>query len=155
MNMNTSPQIIEVEETLTAVIHLTVPREHIAKVMGPAIAELVTTITIQGSRPVGPLYTFHWQPPTDTFDFEVGFPISMPIEPKGPVKMGRLPAGRVATITYQGGYEGLAAAWSEFCECLANDGLTCGASSWEYYLVGAERVDCPEEFRTQLFKPVG
>ena len=152
--MNTPPKIIECEELQTAVIHLTVPRANIADVIDVAVSELTKAFVLHGSHPAGPLYSFHWQPPTDTFDFEVGFPVSQSIQPTGRIKMSRLPAGRVATTIYKGRYEGLAVAWSKFCGHLEAGGLMCGKSSWEYYLVGAESADSPEEFVTQLFKPL-
>ncbi|MFA5018315.1 MAG: hypothetical protein WC504_12265 [Methylobacter sp.] len=51
-----TPQLIQTEEQLTAVIHLTVPRAEISNVMGPAIAEIMSTIAAQGATDVSTLF---------------------------------------------------------------------------------------------------
>ena len=71
-----TPQFIQTDEQLTAVIHLTVPRAEISHVMGPAITEIMSTIAAQGATITGPCFSYHQKRPTDTFDFEVGFPVS-------------------------------------------------------------------------------
>ena len=70
-----TPQFIQTVEQLTAVIHLTVPRAEISNVMGPAIAEIVSTITAQGAAITGPCFSYHQKRPNDIFDFEVGSPL--------------------------------------------------------------------------------
>jgi effector-binding domain-containing protein len=105
-----TPQLIQTEEQLTAVIHLTVPRAEISNVMGPAIAEIMSTIAAQGAIITGPCLSYHQKRPADVFDFEVGFPVSQPITAAGRVKMSKLPAVKVVRTIYQGGYEGLGAA---------------------------------------------
>ena len=105
-----TPQFIQTDEQLTAVIHLIIPRAEISNVMGPAITEIMSTIAAQGATITGPCFSYHQKRPTDIFDFEVGFPISRPITPAGRVKMSKLPAAKNVRTTYRGGYEGLGAA---------------------------------------------
>jgi len=119
-----TPQVVQTDEQVTAVIHITVPRAEISQVMGPAIGEILSTLAAQGTAPAGPCYSFHWKKPSDTFDFEVGFPVSRPITPAGRVKMSRLPAARVVRTMYRGGYEGLGRP---------------GASSWPGLKAGVSR----------------
>jgi effector-binding domain-containing protein len=101
-----SPHVIRTDEQLTAVIHLTIPRADIASVMGPAIAEVISAITAQGIAPAGPCFSYHWRRPSDTFDFEVGFPVDTPVTPAGRVKMSTLPAAKVARTVYHGATKG-------------------------------------------------
>ena len=70
-----NPEVIQTDEQLTAVIHLTIPRSDIGNVMGSAIAEVMSTIAAQGIVPNGPCFSYHLKLPSDTFDFEVGFPV--------------------------------------------------------------------------------
>lgn len=149
-----TPQIIETDEQLTAVIHLTVPRAEIASVMGPAIAEIMSTLAAQGVALVGPCFSYHWKRPTDTFDFEVGFPVNNPIASAGRVKLGQLPAVKVVRTTYSGAYEGLDATWSEFCAWIATQVLNAQDSLWERYLSGPESSPDPEQWRTELNRPL-
>ena len=90
-----TPQFIQTDEQLTAVIYLTVPRAEISNVMGPAIAEIMSTIAAQEVAIVGPCFSYHQKRPSDMFDFEVGFPVSRPIIPAGRVKMSKLPATKI------------------------------------------------------------
>ena len=80
-----TPQFIQTDEQLTAVIHLIIPRAEISHVMGPAIAELMSTIAGQEATITGPCFSYHQKRPTDIFDFEVGFPVSRLITAAGRV----------------------------------------------------------------------
>lgn len=152
--MLAAPQIVQTNEQLTAVVHLTVPRAEISQVMGPAIAEIIAALAAQGIAPAGPCFSLHGKRPTDTFDFEVGFPVSRPIAPAGRVRMSKLPAARVARTTYSGGYDGLGAAWGEFCAWIESDGLAAQDSLWESYLSGPESSPDPDQWRTELNRPL-
>ena len=148
------PQFIQTDEQLTAVIHLTIPRAEISNVMGPAIAEIMSTIAAQGGALTGPCFSYHQKRPYDTFDFEVGFPVSRPITPAGRVKMSKLPAAKIVRTTYQGGYEGLGEAWGEFCAWIETEGLNAQDSLWECYLSGPESSPDPDKWRTELNRPL-
>lgn len=149
-----TPQLIQTDEQLTAVIHLTIPRAEISNVMGPAIAEIMSIIAAQGAALAGPCFSYHQKRPSDTFDFEVGFPVSRPITPAGRVKMSKLPVAKIVRTTYQGGYEGLGAAWSEFCAWIETEGLNAQDSLWECYLSGPESSPDPDKWRTELNRPL-
>ncbi|MGZ5029963.1 MAG: GyrI-like domain-containing protein [Methylobacter sp.] len=149
-----TPQIVQTDEQLTAVIHLAVSRAEISHIMGPAIDELISTLTAQDARPAGPCFSFHWKRPSDVFDFEVGFPVDKPITPAGRVKMSKLPAAKIARTTYRGGYEGLASAWGEFCVWLESEGLNTQDSLWERYIVGPASTPALDQWRTELNRPL-
>jgi effector-binding domain-containing protein len=149
-----TPQIVETDEQLTAVIHLTVARAEISQVMGPAIEEIITTLTAQGSAPTGPCFSYHGKRPRDTFDFEVGFPICHPITPAGRVRMSRLPAAKVVRTHYRGSYEGLGVAWSEFCAWMAAEGLRAQERLWESYTVGPASSSDADQWCTELNRPL-
>jgi effector-binding domain-containing protein len=89
-----------------------------------------------------------------TFDFEVSFPVSRPITPAGRVKMSKLPAAKIVRTTYRGGYEGLGAAWAEFCQWIEAEGLNVQDSLWECYLSGPESSPDPDKWRTELNRPL-
>src|SRR5215471_4923797 len=109
-----TPQITRNTAQLTAVIHIIIPRSEIRKVMGPGIGELMAAVTAQGLAPAGPVFSHHFKMDPDTFDFEVGVPVSKRVAPSGRVQPGQLPAATVARTVYHGPYEGLSAAWGEF-----------------------------------------
>jgi len=144
------PQIVQSEEQPTAVIHLTASLAGIEQVMDPAIREVLSALAGQGASPAGPCLSFHLRRPTDTFDFEVGFPVSKVITPVGRVRMSKLPTGRVASTVYRGAYEGLGAAWGEFGAWIESEGLEAGDVFWESYATGPESRADPNEWRTRL-----
>ena len=80
------PHITETTAQLTAIIHLTIPREEMQKVFGPAIGELMAAMAAQGLAPCGPVFAHHLKMSPDTFDFELGVPVDAPIVAAGRVE---------------------------------------------------------------------
>lgn len=149
-----TPQITQTAEQLTAVIRLTIPRDQIREVMGPAIGEVMGAIAAQGMVPAGPVFSHHFRMDPAVFDFEVGVPVTAPIAPAGRVTGGRVPAMKVARTIYRGPYEGLGGAWGEFNAWLAANGHRAAANLWECYLAGPESSPDPATWRTELNRPL-
>ena len=148
------PQIAELAATPTAFIHVTVAREQMPEVFGPAVQELVGTLTQQGVAINGPLFAHHLAMNPQTFDFEVGFPVANAVVPAGRVAAGKRPAVRVARTVYQGPYDGLPDAWGQFHDWVENSGLDWASDIWECYLVGPESESDPANWRTELNRPL-
>lgn len=148
------PVILEVPAQLTAVIRLTIPREEIRTVMGPAIGELMKAVTAQGVGPTGPWFTHHLQMNPRTFDFEVSVPVKSAVTPVGRVVGGHLPAVTAARSIYRGPYEGLAAAWPELDQWIVSQGRTPGPSLRETYLVDPGTTPDPTKWQTELTRPL-
>lgn len=149
-----TPTITQAPEVLTAEIELVIPRDRIMQEMGPAIREIYSAVMSQGCKPTGQWFTHHKQRPTDVFDFKACVPVSTPVAPTGRVTPGRREAARVARTIYTGSYEGLGAAWGEFCAWVAANGHTPRADLWESYLVGPETTPNPAEWKTELNQPL-
>ena len=149
-----TPQLMDASEQLTAVVHLCVPRGEIENAIDAAIAEVMTTMIAQGAEPAGPCFSYHPRLPTDSFDFEVGFPLNRAIAPAGRVKISALPAARIARTVYRGGYEGLGAAWSEFRAWIRGQGLSPQDRLWECYLSGPESGSDSDKWQTELNCPL-
>lgn len=107
------PQIVQTDARLAAIIRFTIPRAEIRNVMGPGIGELLAAVAAQGMTPAGPVFSHHLRMDPDTFDFEIGVPVTAPVSAAGRVKPGQLPATMVARTVYHGPYEGLGPAWAE------------------------------------------
>ena len=149
-----TPFITQTAPQFTAVIHLTIPRDEIHEVMGPAIRELLAAVAEQGIALTGPWFTRHLRRPTETFDFECSVPVAAPITAVGRMKPSEWPAMKVARTTYHGPYEGLGDAWAEFLDWIAANGHSPGAELYECYLIGPESSDDPSKWRTELSKPL-
>lgn len=149
-----TPEITQTPAQQTAIIHLTIPRAEIQHVMGPGIGELLAAVAAQGLAPAGPLFSHHLKMDPDTFDFELGVPVTAPVAVTGRVQPGHLPAARVARTVYHGPYEGLGAAWGEFCAWIAAAGHTPAPDLWECYVAGPESSPDPATWRTELNRPL-
>lgn len=149
-----TPQILTVDARQTAVIHLTIPRSEIQTVMGPGIGELMAAVQAQGLGPTGPWFSHHLSMHPDTFDFEIGVPVSGPVAPVGRVKPGSLPATRVARTVLIGDYSGLAEGWGKFLNWVAEQGYKTAPDLWEVYVKGPESDPDPASWRTELNKPL-
>ena len=149
-----NPHVAKTATQQTAVIRLTIPRAEIRSVMGPAISEVMAAVSAQGMAPAGPVFSHHLMIDPDTFDFEVGVPVSAPISDAGRVKPGELPATTVARAIYRGPYEGLASAWGEFGRWIAAEGHQLAPDLWECYVAGPESGPDPGTWRTELNRPL-
>ena len=145
-----TPHVTHTAAQPAAVLRLTVPREEMRNVMGPAMAELAQAV----AAPAGPMFAHHLRMEPGIFDFELGLPVSAPVTPGGRVEAGELPAARVARTILHGGYEGLHAAWAELDAWIAANGHTPGPELWERYLAGPESSPDPATWRTELNRPL-
>jgi hypothetical protein len=66
-----TPQISQTTAQLTALIHLTIPRNEIRSAMGPGITEVMAAVNAQGIGPAGPWFTHHLKMDPAIFDFEI------------------------------------------------------------------------------------
>ncbi|HRD51451.1 MAG TPA: GyrI-like domain-containing protein [Flavobacteriales bacterium] len=144
------PEIINTFEVPTATIHLVIPGMDMPKHMDPAIQEILRVLADQGLQPVGPMFTYHHRRPSDTFDFEIGFPVAKAITESGRVKNNTLPAERVAQAVYQGPYEGLSKAWPALQEWVRQQQLPETGRFFERYLNNPNEVKDPKEYLTEL-----
>ena len=149
-----SPTIVETGVRKTAVIHLTIPRTEVQKVMGPGLKELMGTLAKQGVKPGGPWFTHHFKMDPGVFDFEIGVPVEGAFEEAGRVRRGELPAATVARTVYHGGYEGLPGAWGEFEAWIKAQGRKSAVSLWETYLTDPSENPDPATWRTELTRPL-
>lgn len=149
-----TPHVVRVEERPTAVVRLRVPRDELQHAMGPAIAEVMGTLTGQGVTPTGPLFSHHLRMQPDVFDLEVGVPVDRDVRPEGRVQASMLPAATVVRATYHGPYEGLGAAWGELDAWVQAEGHVPAEHLWESYLTGPESSRDPDAWRTELNRPL-
>ncbi len=149
-----NPHITQTATRLTAVIHLTIPKDEIRNVMGPGLGELMATIAAQGIKPTGPWFDHHFTIAPDHWDFEIGVPVSAPVVPAGRVKPSQWPAMKVAKTVLHGDYEGLADAWGEFLDWIDTSGHTPVADQYQCYVTGPESSPDPAQWRTELIKPL-
>lgn len=148
--MITPPKLTTSTEQATASIHLVIPAMEMGRYMDPAIDEIIKVITKQGVSITGPMFSYHHRRPSDTFEFEIGFPVSKAVEEEGRVKNSSLPAVKVARTVYQGPYEQLGKAWGELQSWVRERKLAESGRFYECYLNNPDEVKDPREYRTEL-----
>lgn len=153
--MITPPEVVDAVEVPAAIIHLEIPGREMPKYMDAAIVEILQVLGEQGMFPAGPLFSYHHRRPSETFDFDIGFPVAKPFEAKGRVTHGVLPAGKVVRSVYQGPYEGLSQGWTELQEWVRKEGHPESGRFYESYLTNPDEVKDPAEYRTELNWVVG
>lgn len=144
------PTIVQTESETAAVVRVTIRRDEIQNVMNSVIQEVTDTVVGQGIGPAGPVFSFYLNLEPETFDFEIGVPVSSPVKPAGRVQAGELPAFRALRTFYTGPYDGLDAAWSEFMTLIKQGGYERGSGLWERYLIGPDSEPDPAAWRTEL-----
>ncbi len=144
------PTLIDTTETTTAVIHGVVPMAEIADFLDRSFSELATVLDEQGIVPTGAAFARYAGPPGEMADLEVGFPTDGPVTPKGDVRASSLPAGRVARLVHEGGYDRLGEAWSVLGAWIADQGLGAGTDLWEVYVTEPNPEMDPADLRTEL-----
>ena len=153
--MITPPELIRTKEVFTAAIPLVVPGRDMPKYMDPAIQEILSVLNAQGMGPAGPMFSYHKRRPSETFDFEIGFPVAKAIKEEGRVVNSLLPAVKVVRSVYQGPYEGLAQAWPALQNWVRANGHGETGKFWESYLNNPDEVKDPKDYRTELNWIVG
>jgi uncharacterized protein YndB with AHSA1/START domain/effector-binding domain-containing protein len=149
-----TPQILRTSAQPIAVLHLTVPRAEMQKVMGPGLQELMAAVAAQSVATMGPWFTHHLKMDPAVFDFEIGVPVASPVSPAGRVKPGTWPATRMARTVHRGGFEGLGPAWGTFDAWIKSEGHRAAQDLWERYVKGPESGPDATTYRTELNRPL-
>ena len=149
-----TPRIADMPEQQAAIIHIETSRATIQNVMGPGIGEAMAAAKEQGIGPTGPWFAHHHKITAETFNFGICIPVSAPVSAIGRVQAWTRPASKVVTTIYQGPYEGLAEAWQTFMSWIKENGYKTSGDVYECYLVGPGASDNPEDWRTELSKPL-
>jgi effector-binding domain-containing protein len=152
--MISEPIIVNTDSQIAAVIHITIARNEMMKVFGPAIGELMKELATQGVEPVGAVFAHHHKMSPGIFDFDLGVKVTKAIVASGRIKPGELPALRVARTTYHGPYEGLPAAWAEFTKWIDAAGHKSAENLWELYSVGPQASADSANWQTELTRPL-
>ena len=146
----TEPELADLTEISTAVIHGVVPMAEIAGFFDRSFSELAIVLDRQGIAPTGPAFARYAGPPGETVDLEVGFPVRDSVAPEGQVCPSCLPAGAVARLVHAGGYDQLGESWGRLGAWITEQGLAPGADLWEVYLTEPRPDMDPADLRTEL-----
>ena len=148
--MIATPEIVTTAPQHFAGIRLLVPTSEIRQHMAAGCKEIAAALKSQGIRPTGPWFTHHFRRPSDTFDYEICFPVDTPVQPEGRVQPGFWAPTHLVRTVYHGSYAQLARSWGDLHQWTTAQGLATREEFWEVYLVNPETEANPDNYRTQL-----
>lgn len=147
-------QIVEREAQPVASIRVRCKRSEIGAQLAIVLPEISAHLTAVGARPIGAPFARYHGCEGDVLDMEAGIPVREPVEEKGRIKNGELPAGKTVTAWHVGPYEGLGAAHQALQQHLAAQKLVARGGPWEVYWTDPGMVTDQSKWRTQLFAPI-
>lgn len=159
---STAMVVVETAEIPTAVVKFTNwAMARMEEAFDTTFSELPAALAHRNLAPAGPAFSLHHRMPDDTADFEVGLPLSAPLEtaietPEGlRIEPSWLPGGRAAALSALGGYDRLPEAWAGLLEAVAAAGAEPELPFWEVYVTEPSPEADPESMRTDLFTRLG
>lgn len=160
LNADPRPEltILEVDAVPTAVVQVTdYPMADMGALFDRVFGSIFAAMAQGGVKAAGAAFALHRRMPTETSDFEVGLPIDQRLDrphlTDGVVEFvgSEIPAGRVATRTYVGSYDGLGEAWRDFMGAVAAAGEQAEYPFWEVYVTPPTPTTDPATLRTDLY----
>ena len=148
------PHLGRWKEQRVVLVHVLTPRAEIQSAMHAALAEISAALEAQGVSPARPWFVHHHRRPTDTFDFDVCFPVATSLALSGRWENAELPEQEVVRTAYHGPYEGLPAAWQEFVAWIEAHGHKTREDAFEVYSRGPREDRDPEAWQTDLLYPL-
>lgn len=148
------PRVVILPARQTATLYVKVLQAEIREVLGPGLQEVYAAVSAQNLVPIGSWFLHHLRIPDDYFEFEIGVPLATPVTPIGRVQASVFPRRRVAQALYSGPYEGLAGAWPELNDWIANNNLRTANELIEVYRVGPESKLDSSRWQTELNRPL-
>ncbi|MCY3748294.1 MAG: GyrI-like domain-containing protein [Chloroflexi bacterium] len=135
-------------------IRATSAMDKLEGLMGSLFGEVYGYIQESGEQPTGMPFSRYHSMDGATVDLECGMPVASPMDGKGRVEAGELPAGTVATVTHLGPYNNLPQSWSALTEWMGSQGLEPAGAPWEVYVTDPGAEPDQSKWRTDIFFPV-
>jgi len=152
--MDTSPELVTLEPTTTAVVRETVPMSELTAFFDRAFGAVMTAVQEQEVAVTGPPFAMYLGMPTDTVDIAAGFPTAGSITPVDGVVPDELPGGRAGRLLHIGSYDSLEQAYGRLMGWLGEQGLAPGQVMWETYLNEPTPDGDPNANQTLITWPV-
>lgn len=146
-------EIKEVENRKTIMIRTTTPMSSISDAMAEAFTKLAAHMGKNGIAFAGPPYAKYYNMDMEALDVEMGFPINSEAAVEGIIKIGELPAGKIASAVHHGPYDKLEETYIKLMEFVKGKGLETEEWMYEYYLNSPLEVK-PGELQTEICYPL-
>ena len=128
--------------------------DKLTELLGTLFGEVYGYIQQSGQQPAGMPFSRYHSMDGATVDLECGMPVMSPMDGKGRIQAGELPAGTVATVTHMGPYDDLPQTWSALTEWMGSQGLEPVDAPWEVYVTDPGAEPDQSKWQTDIFFPV-
>lgn len=106
-----------------------------------------------GEKPIDAAFAAYYNMDMENLDVEIGFPVAKPIEGKGEVLSGQIPAGKQVSHLYKGPYAQMEPVYNALTQWMGENGHTPTGVVYEFYYNSP--MDVPEsELLTKIVFPV-
>ena len=148
-------EVKEVPESHVVWLGTQTPIQQMGKTMGRVFGEIFRYLGPKGINPTGPpVAVYYSSPDSDPVDFEVCVPVPSGVTGEGKVKAKTLPGGRMASLIYVGPYREIGFAYSILTQWIEKSEYSPAGPCREVYLKGPQETSNPEEYRTEILKPI-
>jgi effector-binding domain-containing protein len=130
-------------------IRTTTTMSKLGSLFEAAYQEILQHLERQGKFPAGPPFAHYYGMSADTFDIELGFPVSEDAEAGGGILSGPTPSGNAASCLYIGPYDEIESAYDALMKWVEENGLVLGGEAFEVYLDNPAETP-PDRLRTRI-----
>lgn len=127
--------------------------------IGPTLMQILPEVFgyVQraGAAPAGPPFARYTGWRESDCDLEGGIPVAQPAAGEGRIQAGEIGGCQALFAVHVGPYDRLREAWAAAEAWLAANGRSPAGAPWESYVTDPGEVPNPEEWRTEIYWPIG
>lgn len=128
--------------------------ETLAAVIGEFCSEVWRYIEHNGGGVAGPPFTRYHGLEGGVIDIEAGIPVQNPLPARGRIQPRELPGGDAVVTVHFGPYEQLPAAGAALQAWAQANGRQAAGPNWELYWTDPQEIRDPQQWKTEVFKPL-
>lgn len=123
------------------------------ELIGTCYKQILDYLEELGEEPAGVPFTAYYNLDMEDLDVEMGFPVTKLLPPKGEIKSGEIPAGKVVSTMFKGSYAEMEEPYKVMAHWIAQSGYEPTGVAYEYYYNSP--ADVPEsELLTRIVMPL-
>ncbi len=124
--------------------------QDLPKVMEKSLRKIKEHLAKFEEEPTGPPFAAYYDMSMDSFDVEIGFPVSRAFAETGNIQTSVIPGGKIASCTHTGPYTGISKAYQFLSNWVKENGYETKEVVYEIYF-NDPAVTPPQELTTQIF----
>ncbi|MFZ5966227.1 MAG: GyrI-like domain-containing protein [Bacillota bacterium] len=121
--------------------------------LGKAYHMIIQHLNEIGENPLEAAFAAYYNMDMEDLDVEMGFLVSKPLDGKGEIKSGEIPAGKQVSCMHKGPYNQMEPLYHAMMQWINENGYTPTGTAYEFYYNSP--MDVPEsELLTKVVFPV-